>query len=429
MYVTLRDRPVSERRGPQRIRQRVAGTVVLLGIVSMFTDISSESVNAVLPIYLTTILGMSTLAYGFIDGIYQGVSAVVRILGGWIADRADHPKWVAFTGYLVSSLSRIALLPAHSFAAITGVITVDRLGKGLRTAPRDALIVASTPSRALGRAFGVHRTLDTLGALLGPLLAFWILSIIPNDYRAVFITSLAFAVVGLAVLLLMVPDLRPRRQARPAADPTQPAPRPGRVSLRHLRTPRLGRLLVAAAILGVLTIGDGFLYLELTERDSLATKYFPLLYVGTNFAYLVLAVPFGRLADRIGRARVFIGGHVALLIAYLCAGGPLDGPFASIGCLLLLGAYYAATDGVLAAISGRIVDRSVRASGIATTQTVVAAARFASSLGFGLMWTEFGRVRALAIVSVMLALAIPLAALLVRGINPQESAATEIDTS
>ena len=426
MYVTLRDRPVSERRGPQRIRQRVAGTVVLLGIVSMFTDISSESVNAVLPIYLTTILGMSTLAYGFIDGIYQGVSAVVRILGGWMADRADHPKWVAFTGYLVSSLSRIALLPAHSFAAITGVITVDRLGKGLRTAPRDALIVASTPSSALGRAFGVHRALDTLGALLGPLLAFWILSIIPNDYRAVFIASLAFAVVGLAVLLLMVPDLRPRRQGQRGSDPAAAAPTLGRVSLRHLRTPRLGRLLVAAGILGVLTIGDGFLYLELTERDSLATKYFPLLYVGTNFAYLLLAIPFGRLADRIGRVRVYIGGHVALLISYLCAGGPLGGPVASIGCVVLLGAYYAATDGVLAAISGRIVDRSVRASGIATAQTVVAAARFASSLGFGLMWTELGRVRALLIVSVMLALAIPVAALLVRGIDPQGPPVAEI---
>jgi MFS family permease len=162
MYVTVRDRPTAARPRSPGVAHRVAGTVVLLGIVSMLTDISSESVNAVLPIYLTSILGMSTLAYGFIDGIYQGVSALVRILGGWIADRADHPKWVAVVGYLASAISRVFLLPATTFAAITSIITVDRLGKGLRTAPRDALIAASSPSAGLGRAFGVHRALDTV---------------------------------------------------------------------------------------------------------------------------------------------------------------------------------------------------------------------------------------------------------------------------
>jgi MFS family permease len=414
MYLTLRDRPAGQRvAGTGR---RVTSTVVLLGLVSMFTDISSESVNAVLPIYLTTILGMSALAYGFVDGIYQGVSALVRILGGWAADRTDHPKWVAFVGYFVSAASRVFLLPVHSFAAITGVITVDRLGKGLRTAPRDALIAASSPAHALGRAYGVHRALDTLGALIGPLLAFWILFVVPGDYRSVFLASLAFAIVGVAMLLLIVPDLRPRKQKTAT-------PLPARVSLSHLFTPRLGRLLVAAGLLGVLTIGDGFLYLELTERDSLATKYFPLLYVGTNVAYLVLAVPFGRLADRIGRARVFIGGHVLLLIAYLCAGGPFGGAVASVGCLLLLGAYYAATDGVLPAISGRIVDTSIRASGIATAQTIVAVARFVSSLAFGLLWTQVGRVDALLSISVLLALGIPIAAFLLRGIDTEPAIA------
>lgn len=432
MYLTLRDRPTTGRASGPRVRQRVATTVVLLGVVSMFTDISSESVNAVLPIYLTTVLGMSTLAYGFVDGIYQGVSAVVRIAGGWLADRTDRPKWVAVIGYGVSAISRIFLLPAHSFGAITGVITVDRLGKGLRTGPRDALIAASSPPSALGRAFGVHRALDTLGALLGPLMAFGILIVVPDDYRAVFIASLAVAIVGVAVLVLVVPDLRPRRRAAAArATDRAPRPAPARVSLCHLRTPRLGRVLLAAGLLGVLTIGDGFLYLELTERDSLATKYFPLLYVGTNFAYLLLAVPFGRLADRIGRVRVFIGGHVALLVAYLCAGGPLGGPVASVACLLLLGAYYAATDGILAAITGRIVATPVRASGIATAQTVVAAARFASSLLFGLIWTELGRVHALLIITVLLAGAIPVGAMLLRGVDavPADSAPRTVDAA
>ncbi|SDI99349.1 Major Facilitator Superfamily protein [Frankineae bacterium MT45] len=437
MYLTLRDRPAAEKGAGRPVRQRVAGTVFLLGLVSLFTDISSESVNAILPLYLTSILGMSTLAYGFIDGIYQGVSAVVRILGGWIADRSDHPKWVAFVGYFVSALSRIALIPAHTFGAITAVITVDRLGKGVRTAPRDAMIAESSPPESLGRAFGVHRTMDTVGALLGPLLAFWILLVVPGDYRSVFIASLAFAAIGVAILLLVVPDIRPRRRQRAAAqssvateaadaDDSELAPAPAaepakatipRVSLRHLRTPLMGRLLLAAGLLGVLTIGDGFLYLELTYRDSVATKYFPLLYVGTNFAYLALAVPFGRLADRVGRARVYIGGHVLLLLAYICAGGPLAGAVTSLACLLLLGAYYAATDGVLPAIAGRLSPTGLRTSAIATAQTVVAIGRFASSILFGVMWTAYGREQALVTVSVLLLGAIPIAAMLMRGLN------------
>jgi len=236
------------------------------------------------------------------------------------------------------------------------------------------------------------------------------------------VASLAFAIIGVAVLILIVPDLRPRRQGRVSGETTPAPTHIGRPSWRHLRNPQLGRLVLAGALLGLFTVGDGFLYLELTERDSLATKYFPLLYVGTNFAYLALAIPFGRLADRIGRARVFLGGQVLLLVAYLCAGGPFGGPAATIGCLLLLGAYYAATDGVLAAIASRVTPISVRTSGIATAQTAVAAARFASSLGFGLMWVELGRINAIWLVSGLLTFAIPLAALLMRGLDRTEVA-------
>ncbi len=415
MYLTVRDRPA--RHTTPGVKQRVAGTVVLLGIVSMLTDISSESVNAVLPIYITATLGMSALAYGFIDGVYQGVSALVRIAGGWAADRADHPKWVAVVGYLVSAISRVFLLPATTLASLTSVITADRLGKGLRTAPRDALIAASSPPAALGRAFGVHRALDTLGALIGPLMAFAIIGIlVPDDFHVVFVASLAFAIMGVAVLILVVPDLRPQRRRRASDDVPTETPRE-RPSWRHFNDPQFIRLIVSAAMLGLFTIGDGFLYLELTQRDSLATKYFPLLYVGTNVAYLVLAIPFGRLADRIGRARVFLGGQVLLLVAYLCAGGPLGGSAATIGCLAFLGAYYAATDGVLAAMASRVTPVSIRTSGIATAQTAVALSRSASSVAFGLMWVRLGRTDALLLVTALLALAIPLAALLMRGLD------------
>ena len=149
MYVTLRGAPKTQESEESRgLRRKVPGAVLALGMISLLTDISSESVAAILPLYITAVLGMGPLAYGFVDGIYQGVSAAVRILGGWWADSTRRPKWVAFVGYFASAVSRVLMLFATGFGAITAVITIDRLGKGLRTGPRDALIAtASDPAR------------------------------------------------------------------------------------------------------------------------------------------------------------------------------------------------------------------------------------------------------------------------------------------
>src|SRR5665648_262295 len=128
-------------------------------------------------------------------------------------DRGDHPKWVAVVGYGLSALTRVGLLVATGFAAVTALVAVDRVGKGIRTAPRDAMITASSSPRTLGRSFGVHRTLDTVGASVGPLLAFVVLWAVPDGYHTVFVVSFGFAVIGLVVLALLVPDVRPRRAA------------------------------------------------------------------------------------------------------------------------------------------------------------------------------------------------------------------------
>lgn len=388
---------------------RVSSVVIALGIVSMFTDISSEATAAILPLYITGVIGLSTVAYGFIDGLYQGVSAIVRIAAGYAADRGDQPKWVAMFGYGISAIARVGLLFATGFAALTAVVVVDRLGKGARTAPRDALITASSEPSNLGRSFGVHRMLDTVGAAVGPLLAFVILLFIPDGYTTVFVVSLAFAVLGVIILGLLVPNKRPR--ADRAAGGAAPAP----FRWKHLRAPRLTRLLVVAALFGTVTIGDGFVYLVLQSRGAFAAEWFPLFYVGTNIAFLALAVPFGRLADRFGSARIFVIGHIALLGTYVLAAVPVNGALITIACLVLLGAFYAATDGILAALASQCTPVASRASGIAAAQTVVAVTRLIASVGFGLLWFAIGRAEAVVVVAVILAVLIPLAAWLLLG--------------
>jgi len=407
VYISLSDRPEGSAEQPASSSgpAQVAPAVIALGIVSLFTDISSESTAAILPFYITAALGMSTLAYGFLDGLYQGVSAFVRIGAGWTADRTDRPKAVALAGYGLSMLARLGLLAGSGPAALTAVVAVDRVGKGIRTAPRDAMISASSDSASLARSFGVHRMLDTVGATIGPLLAFVVLLLVPDGYATVFVVSAAFATLGVVVLLLFVPDLRTRRAGSPAR---------ARLPWRRLWDRRPRRLLLAAGLLGVLTVGDGLVYLVLQSRSGFAAQWFPLLYVGTNAAYLALAIPFGRLADRWGRARMFAAGHVLLLAVYVLAASPASGLPATLACLLLLGAFYAATDGVLAAVAGASVPVEIRASGIAAAQTVVAVARLIASVGFGALWLSLGRESAMIAVAVALVAALPVAVLLLR---------------
>ncbi|RLK47939.1 MFS transporter [Microbacterium telephonicum] len=410
MYISLTNSPTPAsdappaKRGPRGIRT-VSSTVITLGIVSMLTDISSESVSAILPLYITGFLGLSTIAFGVLDGLYQGTSAVVRIAGGYASDRLDQPKWVAFVGYALAAVARVGLLFWSGFAALTAVITADRIGKGIRTAPRDALITATSDPARLASAFGVHRMLDNIGAAIGPFLAFVILLVVPDGFHVVFVASLAFAAIGVAILALVVPNVRRRRAAGPSRV---------RVPWRDVVRGPMRRVLAAAGVLGLVTIGDGFVYLVLQARSDFAAMWFPLLYVGTNVAFLALAIPLGRLADRIGRARVFVWGHAGLLAAYVVAVLPMADVAATILCLAFLGGFYAATDGVLSALTSQLSSPDGRATAIASAQTVVAIARFVSAAGFGVLWFALGRDAAMLVVAVVLAVAIPLVALLLR---------------
>ncbi|MDX2851587.1 MFS transporter [Streptomyces sp. PA03-3a] len=367
----------------------VAPTVLVLGTVSLITDVSSEMVTAVLPLYLVAGLGLSPLGFGLLDGVYNGFSALVRLVGGHLADRGGgRHKAVAAVGYGLSAVCKPALLLVHSLPLIGAVLAVDRTGKGLRTAPRDALISLSSAPETRGRAFGVHRAMDTAGALLGPLVAFLILRQAAEGYDAVFTVSSCVAALGVLVLLLFVPGGRggaPATAPAPASADSPAAPSL-RASLALLRRRDVRRLTVCATLLGLSTVSDSFVYLLLQHRLGVPDRWFALLPLGTAAAFLLLALPLGRLADRVGRWRMFLAGHVALLAAYglLLAHGP------AYAVLLLHGAFYAATDGVLMAAASTAVPDELRGAGLALVQTGQATARFAASLAFGAAWTAWG---------------------------------------
>ncbi|MFJ9025213.1 MFS transporter [Streptomyces sp. NPDC102259] len=397
---------------PGRRPGAVPTTVLALGAVSLITDVSSEMVTAVLPLYVVAGLGLSPLGFGLLDGINNGVGALVRLAGGHLADRGGRRhKVVAGLGYGLSALCKPLLLLAHTLPVISAVLAADRTGKGLRTAPRDAMISLATEPRYRGRAFGVHRAMDTTGALLGPLVAFAVLRATVDGYDAVFAVSGCVAVLGVLVLVLFVPrHIVPAGAVRPPE-----ADRPVlRDALGLLARPDLRGLTVCATLLGLTTVSDSFLYLLLQREGDLPAHLFPLLPLGTAAVFLLLAFPLGALADRVGSRRLFLAGHGVLLLGYGLVLSPWHGAPAVAAVLVLHGTFYAATDGVLAAATACAVPDGRQGAGQALVGTGQALARFACSLAFGAAWSLWGGRTALAVTAAALAVSAVVASFVLR---------------
>jgi hypothetical protein len=338
MYLASVERPA----GTLDRTKRIAGNVLALGAVSLVTDVSSEMVAAVLPLYLVVGLGLGPVVYGVLDGLYTGATALLRLVGGYLADRVQRRKLVAGLGYGISAVA-----------------------------------------------------MDSAGAFAGPLVALAVLAASGQAFDAVFVVSGLVAAIGVLMLVLLVRDHREPRHATKVDL---------RAAMKLLHIAPIRLLTLGAALLGLSTIGDGFVYLLLQRRENLATGWFPLLAVGTSLAYLILAVPLGTLADRVGRTPVFLAGYAALAAVYLLLTTAWGGLPALLTVLLLYGVFYAATDGVLMALAGPLLPAALRTTGLALIQTGQALAYLVSSVLFGLAWSWWGAggaIRAAAIAAVV----------------------------
>ncbi|SDP07254.1 MFS transporter [Lentzea jiangxiensis] len=368
----------SSRPGKADFRKRLPSTVFALGTVSLLTDVSAEMITAFLPVYLLFTLQLGYAQFGLLDGIYTGATAVLRLVGGGVADKFRKPKAVAAAGYGLSAATKLFFpLAGASAFGIGALMAADRAGKGIRTAPRDAMISLATPEDRLGAAFGVHRSMDTFGALLGPLITFLLLAQIGMVPGPIFAVSAAFAVIGLIVLISFV---REPKTEQPKG------PRPSFKAGLDLLTDRsFRRTTISAGLLGLATISDAFVYVLVQKATGISLGYLPLLPLGTAVVFLAAAAPLGKLSDKLGRWRMFLVGHGLLLGVYALLFIPEGGKGVAIAALLLHGLFYAATDGVLSAKVSETAPESLRASGLSVVQTGQALGRLVSSVAFGLL--------------------------------------------
>jgi MFS family permease len=306
------------------------------------------------------------------------------------------------------------LLIGGNWRLLSGVVILDRIGKGIRTPPRDAMIAASSAPEQLATAFGVHRAMDTAGAMVGPLLAAALLALTAGAYDAVFVVSFCIALIGVAVITLFVDN-----PAQAPAEQRNPLPLQSIAEL--MRMDKFRRLLISGPLLALMTISDTLLYLTLQRHTALNDRFFPLLYVATALIFMLLAVPVGRLADRLGRGRIFLIGYALLGVGYGLLLTPLTVWVVVGGVLLLLGLYYAATDGVLMALVSETLPADRRTTGIALLTTGTGLARLAASSLYGVLWGWRGANTALLLFLVGLATAVGVTILMLHRLDKEKA--------
>jgi MFS family permease len=372
------------------------------GVASFFMDVSSEMIYSLVPIFLSSVLGVNKSLIGLIEGIAESTASLLKLFSGWFSDRLGRRKPLMLFGYGLSTLSRPLLALSTGWGMVLGARFVDRFGKGVRTAPRDAIVADSSVREELGRSFGYHRAMDQFGAVVGPGIAFLVLVAHPGAYRTVFWISMIPGAICVAVIWLFI---RERRRAKVSCPPAaELGLAPGGLVADHtgsgdaavdrvaggrgpgsrrLRGPLLSYLVVT----GIFCLGnssDAFLILR--ARDlGVAAVLVPILYLVFNLVYSMLSIPAGLLADRVGRRKVALIGFAVFAVAYgwMAVAGSAA---AAWGVFALYGIYMGIADGNGRALLGEFSSSERRGTAFGAYHMVVGLAALPASVIAGILY-------------------------------------------
>lgn len=358
--------------------------IILLGIVSFMTDLSSEMVYPIIPLYLTAVLGATPAIVGLIEGIAESLASLLKVFSGYWADRYKNKKRLTLIGYSASFFYKVALLLAASWPGILVARIVDRVGKGIRTAPRDVLIVESANAKKLGGSFGLHKMLDMLGSALGILASYFLLRINAGDggsakiisYRRIFLISMVPAVLGVLALLLI-------KERRSESVSTR------KLSLNFRALD--GRLKAFLIIVFLFTLGNSsnaFLLLRASGVGFDAQSVI-LLYFLFNIVASLLAYPLGRLSDLIGRRALLVGGYLIYGLVYI-GFAHVATRVGMVALFAVYGLYTAMTAGTERALITEIAPANLKGTMLGLHGTLVGIGLLPASLIAGFLWNTFG---------------------------------------
>ena len=355
-----------------------------VSLTSFFMDISSEMVLNILPLFLSSVLGVKTNIIGIIEGVAEATSSILKIFSGWLSDKLRSRKWLAVAGYGISALAKPFFYLASSWEAIGAIRWADRVGKGVRTAPRDALVADTVKLEQRGLAFGLHRAADTAGAMLGILIAAFVVwkvqaagtSLQENTFRTIVLISIIPAVLAVISLAVMT------REKKPEGVATAP-----KISFKGLGK----NFMFFMIIVGIFDLGnssDAFLVLRAQER-GMTTLHILLMLAVFNLVYTLVSTPAGMISDKIGRKKLIVGGWTMYALIYL--GFALAKNVTHIWMLYVAyGLYYGMAYGTAKAMLSDLVPADLRGTAFGTYNAVLGILDFPASLIAGLLWSGAG---------------------------------------
>ena len=358
----------------------------MLGFVSLLMDLSSEMIHSLLPLFLVGSLGLSVFTVGLIEGIAEATALVTKVFSGVLSDHLRRRKGLAVLGYALGACSKPFFALAQGAGVVVAARFVDRVGKGIRGAPRDALVADLVPATARGAAYGLRQALDTVGAFIGPLVAAGLMVVFANDFRAVFWVAVIPGVLAVALLVVGV-----REPAHPGAGPASEAVARG-LPIRRDALSQLGAPFWWVAGLGALftlaRFSEAFLVLK-AEKVGIAMSWVPLVMVAMNLVYAASAYPFGRLADRLSRRALLAIGLVFLIAADAML-ALADGTPALLAGVALWGLHMGMTQGLFAALVADAAPAQWRGTAFGVYNLVSGLALLAASVIAGLLWDWLG---------------------------------------